>query len=269
MDVFPSLFLPLSTSPAGRRGRHGLRVFAGGGGGRPAAGRLVRCGGQGEGGKQSRRSRLRLFQCVLKVLDEAFATEAKYSTNAIRCACSQPGAGRCMAGVLPRVAMGQHPPASPSRSSDACNSTLTRASGSVWARGPVTPFPGLQPTRIPLAHIHTSSPHSTLLLKRRCIFPLPQLVVMNLFHELPEAIRRRAASEFFRLLAPGGLLVLTDSVQAGDRLALDTVLPAFGDFNEPYYRCVGERGGEGRVAVMTGAGTCRGRGGRKVARRRW
>ncbi len=57
-----------------------------------------------------------------------------------------------------------------------------------------------------------------------------------LFHELPEAIRRRAASEFFRLLAPGGLLVLTDSVQAGDRLAWDGSIRMFGDFNEPYYR---------------------------------
>ncbi|EFJ52588.1 hypothetical protein VOLCADRAFT_103077 [Volvox carteri f. nagariensis] len=62
------------------------------------------------------------------------------------------------------------------------------------------------------------------------------LVCVYLFHELPEAIRRRAASEFFRVLKPGGLLVVTDSVQLGDRPGLEGGIDVFGDFNEPYYR---------------------------------
>ena len=61
---------------------------------------------------------------------------------------------------------------------------------------------------------------------------------MYLFHELPEAVRRRAVSEFARVLRPGGLLVLTDSVQLGDRPGLERNLDVFGNFNEPYYRCV-------------------------------
>ncbi|KAG2447856.1 hypothetical protein HYH02_007312 [Chlamydomonas schloesseri] len=62
------------------------------------------------------------------------------------------------------------------------------------------------------------------------------VVCVYLFHELPEAVRRRAVAEFARVLRPGGLLVLTDSVQLGDRPGLERNLDVFGDFNEPYYR---------------------------------
>ncbi|CAL8463579.1 g3113 [Coccomyxa elongata] len=57
-----------------------------------------------------------------------------------------------------------------------------------------------------------------------------------LFHELPPAIRRAAAAEMARVLRPGGLLVLTDSIQLGDRPSLDKNLARFEEFNEPYYR---------------------------------
>lgn len=57
-----------------------------------------------------------------------------------------------------------------------------------------------------------------------------------LFHELPEDIRRKAVQEMARVVKPGGLVVLTDSVQLGDRSSLDATLGQFGDFNEAYYR---------------------------------
>jgi ubiquinone/menaquinone biosynthesis C-methylase UbiE len=57
-----------------------------------------------------------------------------------------------------------------------------------------------------------------------------------LFHELPGDVRKKAIQEMARVLAPGGMLVLTDSVQLGDRAAFDATLGGFGDFNEPYYR---------------------------------
>lgn len=57
-----------------------------------------------------------------------------------------------------------------------------------------------------------------------------------LFHELPSDAREKAAKEMARVLKPGGLLVLTDSVQLGDRASMDAALGNFGDFNEPYYR---------------------------------
>ncbi|KAG2447858.1 hypothetical protein HYH02_007314 [Chlamydomonas schloesseri] len=62
------------------------------------------------------------------------------------------------------------------------------------------------------------------------------VVCVYLFHELPEAVRRRAVAEFARVLRPGGLLVLTDSVQLGDRPAWDNTIGLFSNFNEPYYR---------------------------------
>ena len=38
------------------------------------------------------------------------------------------------------------------------------------------------------------------------------------------------------MLKPGGVLVLADSIQLGDRPHVDRHLGRFGDFNEPYYR---------------------------------
>ena len=38
------------------------------------------------------------------------------------------------------------------------------------------------------------------------------------------------------MLKPGGLVVLVDSCQLGDRPAWDATLGAFGAFNEPHYR---------------------------------
>ena len=37
---------------------------------------------------------------------------------------------------------------------------------------------------------------------------------MYLFHELPGSVRRAVAAEMARVLRPGGLVVLVDSVQA-------------------------------------------------------
>lgn len=57
-----------------------------------------------------------------------------------------------------------------------------------------------------------------------------------LFHELPSDVRKAAVREMARVLCPGGMVILTDSVQTGDRPSLDATLGGFGDFNEPYYR---------------------------------
>ena len=63
-----------------------------------------------------------------------------------------------------------------------------------------------------------------------------QVLCVYLFHELPPEVRRAAAKEMARVLKPGGLLILTDSTQLGDRLPLDYGLGRFFDFNEPFYK---------------------------------
>lgn len=58
-----------------------------------------------------------------------------------------------------------------------------------------------------------------------------------LFHELPAPIRRIVATEWARVLKPGGLLVFIDSLQYGDEPGFDGLLEAFPvRFHEPYYR---------------------------------
>src|SRR5579871_2029463 len=57
-----------------------------------------------------------------------------------------------------------------------------------------------------------------------------------LFHELPRAVRERVTREIARVLKPGGLLVLVDSLQRGDAPRYDALLERFPvSFHEPYY----------------------------------
>jgi ubiquinone/menaquinone biosynthesis C-methylase UbiE len=58
-----------------------------------------------------------------------------------------------------------------------------------------------------------------------------------LLHELPGAARQNVLNEAFRVLEPGGVLVLADSVQLADSPQFSTVMENFRRaFHEPYYR---------------------------------
>jgi ubiquinone/menaquinone biosynthesis C-methylase UbiE len=61
------------------------------------------------------------------------------------------------------------------------------------------------------------------------------VLCVYLFHELPKNVRARAAAEMARVVRPGGTVVLTDSIQRGDRPILDQGLANFGKMNEPHY----------------------------------
>ncbi len=57
-----------------------------------------------------------------------------------------------------------------------------------------------------------------------------------LFHELPPRTRRQVAAELGRLVKPGGICILVDSLQTGDRADYDGLLDLFPvKFHEPYY----------------------------------
>jgi ubiquinone/menaquinone biosynthesis C-methylase UbiE len=57
-----------------------------------------------------------------------------------------------------------------------------------------------------------------------------------LFHELPPRVRRDAAREIARLVKPGGVFVLADSIQTGDLADMDRMLEYFPvGFHEPYF----------------------------------
>lgn len=72
--------------------------------------------------------------------------------------------------------------------------------------------------------------------------PLPDasqdiVVSIYLFHELPPKVRPQVLAEVARVLRPGGLFLLADSLQFGDNRALDGLLEYFPEgFHEPYYR---------------------------------
>ncbi|UOM33327.1 class I SAM-dependent methyltransferase [Acuticoccus sp. I52.16.1] len=58
-----------------------------------------------------------------------------------------------------------------------------------------------------------------------------------LFHELPPKVRPLVAAEMARVVAPGGRIVVIDSLQTGDTAELDGLLELFPQlFHEPYYR---------------------------------
>ncbi|MEQ9506253.1 MAG: class I SAM-dependent methyltransferase [Hyphomonas sp.] len=62
-------------------------------------------------------------------------------------------------------------------------------------------------------------------------------VSIFLFHELPEEAREQVLAEIFRVLKPGGVFILADSVQFGDYPEMDGLLEYFPHgFHEPYYK---------------------------------
>jgi ubiquinone/menaquinone biosynthesis C-methylase UbiE len=65
---------------------------------------------------------------------------------------------------------------------------------------------------------------------------LDAVCCVYLFHELPPKVRKAAAAEIARVLKPGGVLALADSIQPVDEPRLGRLLEAFpAYFHEPYF----------------------------------
>ena len=63
------------------------------------------------------------------------------------------------------------------------------------------------------------------------------LTCVFLFHELPRDARQNVLNECFRLLEPGGTLIIADSIQLNDSPKFTAIMENFHKiFHEPYYR---------------------------------
>lgn len=62
------------------------------------------------------------------------------------------------------------------------------------------------------------------------------VICMYLYHEIPRGIRTQISAEMSRVTKIGGRVILTDSLQKGDRPVMDDKIGNFEKMNEPFYR---------------------------------
>jgi ubiquinone/menaquinone biosynthesis C-methylase UbiE len=81
-------------------------------------------------------------------------------------------------------------------------------------------------------------------------------VSIYLFHELPPNVRTAAAKEVARILKPGGIFILADTIQYGDVPEFDGLIDAFPELlHEPYYKTYAQAGLEKLFAPLKHAST--------------
>jgi ubiquinone/menaquinone biosynthesis C-methylase UbiE len=92
-----------------------------------------------------------------------------------------------------------------------------------------------------LAEAHAAAPGAALVQAKAERLPfadasLDAVSAVYLFHELPPKVRVAVAAEIGRVLKPGGLFALADSIQPADEPRLARLLEAFpAYFHEPFY----------------------------------
>jgi ubiquinone/menaquinone biosynthesis C-methylase UbiE len=128
---------------------------------------------------------------------------------------------------------------------------LDIACGTGWFAGEVArSFPALRLTALDLSPAYTV--HAARRLEGRsrvkvtcadaCAMPLADASIdratcIYLFHELPPKVRARVLAEAGRVIRPGGIFILADSIQTGDDPNLDRMLDAFPQgFHEPFFK---------------------------------
>jgi len=80
-------------------------------------------------------------------------------------------------------------------------------------------------------------------------------VSIYLFHELPPKVRAAAAKEIARVLKPGGIFILADTIQYGDAPEFDGLIDVFPELlHEPYYKTYAKTDLAGLFAPLTQVG---------------
>ena len=109
---------------------------------------------------------------------------------------------------------------------------------------PGASFTGVDLSPHYLAHARAALPRRldlSLLVENAEALPFPDgrfdvVTCLYLFHECPKDVRARVLRELARVVRPGGLVVLGDSLQLRDAPELEDELRAFPNrFHEPYY----------------------------------
>jgi ubiquinone/menaquinone biosynthesis C-methylase UbiE len=110
-----------------------------------------------------------------------------------------------------------------------------------WPRLNVTGL-DLSPAYIEEARFRLKKARSLTLVEANAeTIPMPDasqdaVACIYLFHELPPKIRKIVAAEIARVLKPGGIAVIVDALQTGDRADFDGLLEFFPiGFHEPYF----------------------------------
>jgi ubiquinone/menaquinone biosynthesis C-methylase UbiE len=62
------------------------------------------------------------------------------------------------------------------------------------------------------------------------------VICMYLYHELPREIRALVSAEMARVTKKGGIVILSDSFQKGDRPVMDKAMGKFEEMNEPHFK---------------------------------
>ncbi len=87
----------------------------------------------------------------------------------------------------------------------------------------------------PVEHVSLVADHAEQMPFRDGFFDV--VTSVHLLHELPRPIRQQVHAEFWRVLRPGGLLVIEDSAQRSDSGEIAQLLGRFSkDFHEPFHR---------------------------------
>ena len=118
-----------------------------------------------------------------------------------------------------------------------CASSLLQGVEYYRAADPSESVPGLMHVKLGAYHVgdveFVAAPAEAMPLADASV---DAAVSIYLFHELPPKVRAAVAKEIARVLKPGGIFVLAETIQTGDAPQFDGLIDVFPSLlHEPYY----------------------------------